>query len=169
MNATNLASQRPQRAAEPPQSKTREPARQRESEVDHNDRELFMSLLDDVTWQPQASQPTERFATATSESTSTIAAPPEWGPLQQKLTELLPERPDQSGQALEATLMMPNLGEVGFALKPMPGNGWNITLRVARRGILEKLRDSREHCRHSLADSLGRPIKLEFDDRERWA
>lgn len=145
-----------------------EAARQRESEADHNDRELFMHLLDDVTWQPQAPQSTERFATEISESAPS-AAPPEWGPLQQKLTELLPERAEQSGQALEATLMMPNLGEVGFALKPMPGNGWNITLRFGRRATLEKLRDSREHCRHSLADTLGRPIKLEFDDREHWA
>ena len=38
-----------------------------------------------------------------------------------------------------------------------------------RAAALEKIRDSREHCRHSLADSLGRPIRLEFDDRERWA
>jgi hypothetical protein len=169
VNATNLVSQRPQRTAEPPQSRTPQAAHQRESAANDNDRELFMQLLDDVTWQPQVPQPTDRFAAETTESMSSAASPPEWGPLQQKLTELLPERPDQSGQALEATLMMPNLGEVGFALKPMPGNGWNITLRFARRATFEKLRDSREHCRHSLADSLGRPIKLEFDDRESWA
>lgn len=128
-----------------------------------------MQLLDNadnVAWQAQTSQPLDTFA---SQSTTSAACPPEWGPLQQKLVELLPEHPEQAGQALQATLLMPNLGEIGLALKPMPGNGWNITLRFARRAASEKIRDSREHCRHSLADSLGRPIKLEFDDRERWA
>lgn len=175
MNTANLANPPRQRAAEPPPHRLAENPRQRESEAHSRDSELFMHLLDDVdntdnvAWPLQASQPTERFATALSESTSSAASPPEWGPLQQKLLEVLPDRSDQAGQTLEATLMLPNLGEVGLALKPMLGNGLNITLRFARRETLEKLRDSREHCRSSLADSLGRGVKLEFDDREHWA
>ena len=175
MNTANLAHRPRQRAIEPPPHRTPENPRQRESQANGRDSELFTQLLDDAdslawgAWQPQMQQSTDSFAAQTSESTASAASPPEWGPLQQKLTELLPARPGQAGQMLEATLMMPNLGEVGFALKPMPGNGWNITLRFAQRSALEKLRDSREHCRRSLADSLGRPIRLEFDDRERWA
>nr|WP_298141149.1 type III secretion system HrpP C-terminal domain-containing protein [uncultured Pseudomonas sp.] len=169
MNTANLAHRPRQRAAEPPANRPSESPRQPESQANGRDSELFMQLLDNadnVAWQPQTSQPLDSFA---SESTTSAACPPEWGPLQQKLVELLPERPEQAGQAMQATLMMPHLGEIGLALKPMPGNGWNITLRFARRAALEKIRDSREHCRHSLANSLGRPIKLEFDDPERWA
>ncbi len=172
MSTANLAHRPRQRAIEPPPHRPPENPRQRESQASSRDSELFMQLLDDadntdnVAWQPQTLLPTDNFGT---ESTASAACPPEWGPLQQKLIELLPERPQQAGEALQATLMMPNLGEIGLALKPMPGNGWNITLRFARRAALEKIRDSREHCRHSLADSLGRPIRLEFDDRERWA
>nr|WP_298116414.1 type III secretion system HrpP C-terminal domain-containing protein [uncultured Pseudomonas sp.] len=172
MNTANLAHRPRQRAAEPPPNRPPENPRQCESPANGRDSELFMQLLDNadnVAWQAQTSQPLDTFA---SQSTTSAACPPEWGPLQQKLIELLPERHEQAGQAgqaLQATLLMPNLGEIGLALKPMPGNGWNITLRFARRAALEKIRDSREHCRHSLADSLGRPIKLEFDDRERWA
>ena len=169
MNASHPVGQHPSPAAERHRGASPESARLHESEVSDHDRELFGHLLDEASWQPPGPQMPERFATATSESPSSTASPPEWEPLQQKLVELLPERAERSGQELEASLMMPNLGEVRLALKSMPGNGWGITLRFARRETLEKLRDGREHCRRDLADALGRPIRLEFEQRADWA
>lgn len=163
MNASHPVGQRHAQAAESP------PPRLHEREVSDHDRELFGQLLDEVGWQPPTSQALERFAPATAESLPSSASPPEWGSLQHKLVELLPEHAERPDQALEASLMMPNLGEVRLALKSMPGNGWGITLRFARRETLEKLRDSREHCRRDLADALGRPIRLEFEEQEDWA
>lgn len=176
MNQIQRTQQQPPRsAAAQPRETPREVQRDRSERAgEHHraetDRDLFLDLLGgDIDWLPHAGAGHTGSALPEADSAPAGGASPAWDDVQAQLTGLLADRPEQAGEPFNATLMLPNLGEVGVALKQQAGQGWNITLRFARRSLVERFRDSRGHCQQSLANAIGRPVQLEFQEQEDWA
>ncbi|WP_407316507.1 type III secretion system HrpP C-terminal domain-containing protein [Pseudomonas sp. nanlin1] len=80
-----------------------------------------------------------------------------WGQLVDDLAQRLP---GGAGQALQATLFMPNLGRIGLNARHRPPQGWDIELNCAQASAAERLTQQHPRCQDDLGRALRQPVNL---------
>lgn len=100
------------------------------------------------------------FAAQTEGASSTGLAA--WGQL---VDDLAVRLPPGTGQALQATLFMPNLGRIGMNARSRSPRGWDIELDCAEAHAAEHLRNNHSRCQDDLSRALSQPVDLSVRHR----
>ncbi|WLG62472.1 type III secretion system HrpP C-terminal domain-containing protein [Pseudomonas sp. FP1762] len=85
-----------------------------------------------------------------------------WNQLVDDLTMRLPAG---TGQSLQATLFMPNLGRIGLNARNRSPRGWDIDLDCAETHAAEHLRQNHPRCQDDLSRALCQPVNLSVRHR----
>ncbi len=85
-----------------------------------------------------------------------------WGQL---VDDLAVRLPPGTGQALQATLFMPNLGRIGMNARGRSPRGWDIELDCAEAHAAEHLRTNHSRCQDDLSRALSQPVELSVRHR----
>ncbi|MBP1144318.1 MULTISPECIES: type III secretion system HrpP C-terminal domain-containing protein [Pseudomonas] len=78
----------------------------------------------------------------------------------QLVDDLAMRLPSGSGQSLQATLFMPNLGRIGLNARNRSPRGWDIDLDCAEAHAAEHLRQQHTRCQDDLSRALCQPVNL---------
>lgn len=83
----------------------------------------------------------------------------------QLVDDLAMRLPAGSGQSLQATLFMPNLGRIGLNARNRSPKGWDIDLDCAEAHAAEHLRQHHPRCQDDLSRALSQPVNLSVRHR----
>ena len=83
----------------------------------------------------------------------------------QLVDDLAVRLPPGTGQALQATLFMPNLGRIGMNARSRSPRGWDIELDCAEAHAAEHLRQNHSRCQDDLSRALSQPVDLSVRHR----
>lgn len=83
----------------------------------------------------------------------------------QLVDDLAMRLPAGSGQSLQATLFMPNLGRIGLNARNRSPRGWDIDLECAEAHAAEHLRQHHPRCQDDLSRALSQPVNLSVSHR----
>lgn len=70
-------------------------------------------------------------------------------------------------KALQATLLMPNLGRIAINARHRPPQGWNVDLDCQEERAAEHLRTHRRRCQDDLGRALRDPVGLRISHQGR--
>jgi hypothetical protein len=164
-NRTQNIPARPQaRSAYEPDRPARDSTRVRHGESERMADGLFfqqlLAPLGGMGGQEQGSSGGSRFAAPTEGTGS--AALTGWNQL---VDDLAVRLPPGAGQALQATLFMPNLGRIGMNARSRSPRGWDIELDCAEAHAAEHLRQNHARCQGDLSRALSQPVDLTVQHR----
>jgi hypothetical protein len=83
----------------------------------------------------------------------------------QLVDDLAVRLPPGTGQALQATLFMPNLGRIGMNARSRSPRGWDIELDCAEAHAAEHLSKNHSRCQDDLCRALSQPVDLSVRHR----
>ncbi|AYC19269.1 hypothetical protein DZA65_02382 [Dickeya dianthicola] len=120
----------------------------------------------DASWlpfgPPLALNPLSLDAFADAPAQAEPVTPAYWPALESSLTDMPMLR---RGEPMSFSLQLPQLGSVDVRMVTLPASGWEVSLRFGKTAY-EQVKNQRDACRRSLADTLRAPVRLQFESRE---